>query len=238
MSTPFSATHGIYGPIFEHWKAQGREVGALGYPTSDVTATPGGIGHFATFRTHPSSGPAVTSAIYATKATGAWSVAGTLLTAWHAHGGPTGLLGYPTGEAGPTLDSSATIQSFSTVVGTTRRRPGFLVDHPVAGRWAVGGSIAATWVALGREVGVLGYPTADRAAGSTSGASYRSQEFEHGAVYSSSVGRGAALWGSLLAAYLDAGGPQGPLGLPLGTQVVSGGNATCDFEGGPLSAPV
>ncbi len=237
MSTPFSATHGIYGPIYEHWKAHGREVGPLGYPTSDVTATPGGVGHLATFRTHPSSGPSTSSAICSTRATGAWAVVGDLLDAWRAHGGPTGLLGYPAGDAGPTLDSSATIQPFSTVVGSTRRRPGFLVDHPVMGRWAVGGSIAATWASLGREVGVLGYPTADRTSGSTPAGGYRCQQFEHGAVYSSSVGRGAALWGPLLTAYLEGGGPAGPLGLPLGTQVVSGAGATATFEGGPLSAP-
>jgi uncharacterized protein with LGFP repeats len=237
ISTPFAATHGIYGPIFEEWRSSGREVGPLGYPTSDVTATPGGVGHTATFRTHPTSGPAIDSAIVATKATGAWTVTGPLLAAWRAAGGAAGPLGFPTSEAGPSLDEAATIQSFSTVAGGSRRHPGFLVDHPTLGRWPVAASIAATWQDLGREAGALGYPLGERTSGVSGATRYRTQEFERGAVFTSSVGRGAALWGPLLEAYRDAGGPDGSLGLPLATQTIAGSVASADFQGGPLSAP-
>ena len=238
ITTPLSKVHGVYGPIYEHWKMSGREVGPLGYPTSDVTATPGTIGHFATFQTIPASGPATRSAIYAAKATGAWTINGSLLDAWHSVGGPTGPLGYPTSDAGPTTDAMATIQSFRRVTGSSRTQPGFLVDHPTKGRWAVMSSIAATWQALGRETGSLGYPLADRTSGFAGATHYRSQQFEQGIAYSSSVGRGVALWGSLLAAYENAGGPAGGLGLPLATQTITNGVASADFQGGSLSAAV
>jgi hypothetical protein len=238
MSTPSTATFGIYGPIYQHWKQSGREIGPRGYPTSNVTATPGGVGHFATFRTNPPSGPAVSSAIYSTKATGAWALEGALLDAWQTGGGPTGPLGYPTSDAGPTLDAMATIQSFSTVAGSSRKRPGFLVDHPAKGLWSVIGAIAATWESLGRETGSLGYPLSDRTSGIAGTIRYRTQQFENGAVFSSSVGRGAALWGSLLTAYETAGGPAGSLGLPLATQTIAGATASADFQGGSLSAPL
>ena len=237
ISSPATGTHGIYGAIYEHWRAAGREVGPIGYPTSDVHRIPGGIGRLATFASTPHGGATIESAICATPVTGAWTLTGSLLSAWQTHGGATGPLGYPTSDAGPSLDAAATIQSFSTVEGSARKNLGFLVDHRVLGLWATTGAIARSWQLLGRETGVLGYPVADRSQGSAAAISYSSQQFEHGTVFTSSVGRGAALWGQLLDAYENAGGPAGSLGLPLGTQRISGATATASFQGGSLSAP-
>ena len=146
-------------------------------------------------------------------------------------------MGYPTSDAEPSLDAAATIQSFSTVEGSARKNLGFLVDHRVLGLWATTGAIARSWQLLGRETGVLGYPIADRSLGNAAGISFSSQQFEHGTVFTSSVGRGAALWGQLLSAYENTGGPAGSLGLPLGTQRISGATATASFQDGSLSAP-
>ena len=238
ITTPGGGTHGLFGPIFEHWVASGREVGSLGRPTSDVMATPGGTGHFATFLASPEGSPAIPGAIYVTRATGAWAVQGALLDAWRSRGGPTGHLGYPTSDARPTRDAVGTIQPFGTVNGTVATRSGYLVSHPTLGIWAVRGSIASTWLALGRETGALGYPVAERTDGTAGGTHFRSQAFEQGTVFSSPAGRGAALWGSLLTAYENAGGPTSSLGLPLRSQTITGSIASADFQGGSLSAPV
>jgi hypothetical protein len=85
--TPDLGAHEVHGLIRDAWATLGWEAGALGYPTSDESATPDGIGRYNVFQ-HGS--------IYWTPQTGAHEVRGRIRDAWAAAGWESGVLGYPT----------------------------------------------------------------------------------------------------------------------------------------------
>ncbi|MEI8051527.1 MAG: hypothetical protein WCI12_08835 [Actinomycetes bacterium] len=234
-SSPVAGTWGVHGAIFKHFKTLGYENGALGYPTSDVHRTTDGEGHLATFAKVTDGSIVDRAVIYSHPVTGTFSVHGAVLTAWQTSGAEAGPLGYPTSDQRRTTDRAAVYNTFATVVSGAVRRPGAIYAHPTFGTRAVSGSILKSWSGLNGEAGALGYPTADEASGSVGAVAYRSQDFEHGVIVTSSVGRGATMWGSLAAAYATSGGPAGPYGLPLGSQVDVAGSWSCDFQGGNLT---
>lgn len=88
--TPTTGPWSIHGAIRDHWAALGWERGVLGYPISDETGDPDGIGRHNFFANHGS--------IYWTPSTGAWSVHGAIQDRWAALGWERGRLGYPTGD--------------------------------------------------------------------------------------------------------------------------------------------
>jgi uncharacterized protein with LGFP repeats len=121
----------------------------LGYPTTDETGTPGGVGRYNHFAS-TTNGPA---SIYWTAATGANEVYGSIRARW-AQLGWEGNLGFPsTGEL------------------STPTKPGrynhFRIDannstsiywSPGNGTWEIRGAIRDRWAALGWENSYLGFP--------------------------------------------------------------------------------
>jgi uncharacterized protein with LGFP repeats len=87
--TPATGAHEVQGVIRAHWAARGWERGPLGYPTTDETATPDGVGRFNHF-----TGTAGSS-IYWTPARGAHDVRGAIRQRWAGTGWERGPLGYP-----------------------------------------------------------------------------------------------------------------------------------------------
>ncbi|WP_436786041.1 hypothetical protein [Yinghuangia sp. YIM S10712] len=85
--SPASGAHQIGGSIKDRWALLGWEA-FLGYPTTDETATPDGIGRFNHFTNNAS--------VYWTPTTGAWAVYGSIRTHWAHLGWETSWLGYPT----------------------------------------------------------------------------------------------------------------------------------------------
>ena len=79
----------VHGAIRDTWAAVGWEAGALGYPLSDETPTPDGVGRYSVFE-HGS--------IYWTPATGAHEVHGVIRDRWAELGWEAGALGYPTSD--------------------------------------------------------------------------------------------------------------------------------------------
>ena len=95
---------GQWGLILDRYAANGHCRGYLGYPTSTPKPVGDGRGTFATYEK---------GRIYATPATGGHEVHGAVLTAWlTTHGGPTGALGYPTGELDPAGTPGGRFQTF------------------------------------------------------------------------------------------------------------------------------
>ena len=80
----------VHGSIRAKWAALGWERSPLGYPVTDETVTPDGVGRF----NHFSNG----GSIYWTPATGAWAVWGDIRTRWQSLGWETSYLGYPTSD--------------------------------------------------------------------------------------------------------------------------------------------
>lgn len=88
--TKTTGTRGLYGGLLTRYLDDGGPRGPqLGYPTSGFSTVGDGIGSYATFE-HGN--------IYSTPATRPQIVRGSVRTFYLQKGGPTGVLGYPTGE--------------------------------------------------------------------------------------------------------------------------------------------
>jgi uncharacterized protein with LGFP repeats len=77
----------VYGAIYSKWGETGWDRGFLGFPVTDESGTPDGVGHFNHFEG---------GSIYWTPATGAHIVLGAIRDHWARDGWERGALGYPT----------------------------------------------------------------------------------------------------------------------------------------------
>ncbi len=80
----------VHGNIRAKWEALDWEKGPLGYPTTNETATPDGVGRFNHFKKGTNEG-----SIYWTQATGAQAVYGRIRQHWASLGWERSALGYP-----------------------------------------------------------------------------------------------------------------------------------------------
>jgi outer membrane protein assembly factor BamB len=80
----------IQGQIRDRWTALGREQGPLGYPTTDESATPDGVGRYNHFSKQAS--------IYWTPSTGPAAIYGLIRQQWASMGWERSALGYPTSD--------------------------------------------------------------------------------------------------------------------------------------------
>ena len=112
--TPETGAHVIYGAIREKWAALGWETCAfLGYPTTDETGTPDGLGRFNHFEKGGS--------IYWTPTHGAFEVHGPIRAEWARQGWEAGPLGYPLSDMQMAEDKSGWLCRFEH--GTIRWDP-------------------------------------------------------------------------------------------------------------------
>jgi uncharacterized protein with LGFP repeats len=160
--TSTTGAHSIQGAIRDKWTALGREQG-LGYPTTDESTTPDGVGRYNHFSA--SSG----ASIYWTPNTGAHSIQGPIRDKWAALGWERGL-GYPTTDQNTTPDG---IGRYNHFTGSAS-----IYWTPSTGAWSLYGAIRDKWASLGWETGRLGYPTSDEY-GVTGG---RRNTFQHGYI--------------------------------------------------------
>jgi len=84
--TPWTGAHEVHGDIRWKWSELGWEQGFLGYPITDETGTPDGVGRYSYFER---------GGIYWSPRTGAHEVHGDIHTFWANQGYETGALGYP-----------------------------------------------------------------------------------------------------------------------------------------------
>ena len=96
--SPKTGAHEIHGDIRELWASMGWETCFLGYPTTDETVTPDGVGRFNHFE-HGS--------IYWTAETGAHEVHGDIRDKWAESEWERGPLGYPLTSEFRTFDLAA-----------------------------------------------------------------------------------------------------------------------------------
>jgi hypothetical protein len=88
--TPNGGAHEVHGGIYAKWSSLGGEAGILGFPTTDETGTPDGVGRYNHFSRNAS--------IYWTPSTGAWSVHGAIRAEWASLGWERSPLGYPVSD--------------------------------------------------------------------------------------------------------------------------------------------
>ncbi|MDQ6649143.1 MAG: peptidoglycan-binding protein [Actinomycetota bacterium] len=141
--TPATGAHEIHGAVLAHWTQLGRETGVLGYPTTDETGTPDGVGRYNYF---------TGGGIYWTAATGPHEVRGAILGSWARYGFENGL-GYPVTDESGTPDGVGRYNHFSRATS--------VYWTPATGAHAVVGAVRAAWAASGWEAGSLGYPSSE-----------------------------------------------------------------------------
>lgn len=98
-----AGTFEVHGAILALWSELGREHGFLGYPLTDETTTPDGVGRFSHFQG---------GSIYWTPHTGAHEVHGAIRDLWSSMGWERSFLGYPVTNELPTADGSGRFSDF------------------------------------------------------------------------------------------------------------------------------
>src|SRR5205807_10494307 len=82
----------VHGAIRDKWSSIGWERSVLGYPITDETGTPDGVGRYNHFQS---------GSIYWTPSTGAHEVHGAIRDRWSALGWENSYLGYPISDEAP-----------------------------------------------------------------------------------------------------------------------------------------
>jgi hypothetical protein len=101
--SPDTDAHEVHGAILALWSELGRENGFLGYPLTDESTTPDGVGRFNHFQG---------GSIYWTPQTGAHEVHGAIRDLWASMGWETSFLGYPVTNELPTADGIGRFSDF------------------------------------------------------------------------------------------------------------------------------
>ena len=159
--TPTTRAHEVHGTIRDKWASMGWERSFLGYPLTDESPTPDGLGRFNHFQG---------GSIYWTPTTRAHEVHGTIRDKWASMGWERSFLGYPLTDESPTPDGIGRFNHF---------QGGSIYWTPTIGAHEVHGAIRDKWASMGWERSFLGYPISDEL-GATNGG--RVSSFEHGSI--------------------------------------------------------
>ncbi|WP_346051729.1 trypsin-like serine protease [Amycolatopsis dongchuanensis] len=160
--SPASGTHEIQGDIRKKWLSLGGAP-KLGFPTTDESTTPDGVGRYNHFN-HPDG-----LSVYWSSASGAHHIQGAIRNKWADYGWETGF-GYPTTDETVTSDGVGRYNHFTNNAS--------VYWTPATAAHAVFGSIRETWAGLGWENSRLAYPTSDEY-DVTGG---RRNDFQHGNI--------------------------------------------------------
>ncbi|WP_148710316.1 NucA/NucB deoxyribonuclease domain-containing protein [Streptomyces sp. 3211.6] len=218
--TPDTGAHTVRKAIRDKWAAYGWERG-LGYPTTDESGTPDGVGAF----NHFTNG----ASIYWSPDTGAHTVRMAIRDKWAELGWESGL-GYPTTDESGTPDGGGAFNHFRRLDGWENS----VYWSPSTGAHAVMGEIRKKWAALGWEGG-LGYPTTDENTTPDGVGRYnhfrRTDGWENSVYWTPGTGAHEVL-GEIRKRWASLGWERSWLGYPTsGEYAVSGGRRT-DFQHG------
>ncbi len=222
-----TGAHAVTGAILARYRDLGGPAGFLGFPATDETGTPDGVGRYNHFSR------ADGASIYWSPGTGAHAVIGAIRGRWAALGWEAGPLGYPTTDETATPDGAGRYNHFSRADGAS------IYWSPRSGAHAIVGAIRAHWADLGWEQGVLGYPTTDET-GTPDGVG----RFNHftgtggSSIYWTPATGAHDVLGAIRTRWAQQGWELGPLGYPVSDEYsVSGGRRESDFQGGSLIWP-
>ncbi|WP_345447773.1 hypothetical protein [Arthrobacter gyeryongensis] len=213
--TTLTGAHVNSGAIRGAYAAHGWELGALGYPTTDEIGGPR-YGVYQSFQG---------GTIYWSPQTGARVNTGGIRSAYEAHAGLNGALGYPTTNEVVGLRGGGAYQSFEG---------GTIYWSPATGAQVNAGAIRSVYGAQGWENGSLGYPTTDEIGGLRDGGAY--QSFQGGTIYWSPSTGAHVNTGAIRSTYAAQGWENGSLGYPT-TEEVRGlrdGGTYQSFQGGTI----
>ena len=138
---PLTGAFEVHGAIRQKWSSLGWEKSFLGYPTTDESGTPDGIGRFNHFQG---------GSIYWTPKTDAHEVHGAIREKWASLGWERSFLNYPTSDE---------MAADGGRLGQFQR--GTIYWSPATGAHEVHGGILAHYLSLGGYGSYLGFPTSD-----------------------------------------------------------------------------
>ncbi len=141
--SPGTGAHEVHGDIRGKWAELSWERGFLGYPLTDETGAPDGIGRYNHFQG---------GSIYWSPGTGAHEVHGDIRGKWAELGWERGFLGYPLTDETGAPDGIGRYNHF---------QGGSIYWSPDTGAHEVHGDIRGRWAELGWERSFLGYPLTD-----------------------------------------------------------------------------
>jgi uncharacterized protein with LGFP repeats len=170
--SPATGAWSVHGAILTHYLQLGGPAGILGFPITDETGAPDGVGRYNHFQS---------GAIYWTPATGAHEVQGAIYAEWARLGWEGSVVGYPITDETGAPDGVGRYNHFQS---------GAIYWTPATGAHEVRGAIYAEWARLGWERSFLGYPTTDEF---TPMSGYRQSDFQHGWIRWSSVTRAVSV---------------------------------------------
>jgi LGFP repeat-containing protein len=144
--------HEVHGLIRDKYHQLGGPQGFLGYPSTNESGCPDGVGRFNHFAGgsiyyHPLVGP------------NAYQVGGLIEQEWNSLGGPQ--YGYPSTDESPCSDGVGRFNHFTTVFTDGTTALASIYWTPSTNAHEVRGAIHAAWAALGYETSWLGYPISD-----------------------------------------------------------------------------
>ncbi|MEN2281685.1 hypothetical protein AAGF08_06055 [Algoriphagus sp. SE2] len=160
---PSTGAHEVHGLIKARWKSLGWERSFLGYPKTDETKTPDGIGRYNHFQG---------GSIYWSPSTGAWEVHGAIRSKYSSLGWERSFLRYPLTNENTCPDGVGRYNHF---------QGGSIYWSPSTGAHEVHGAIRSHWASLGWERSFLGYPISDELV--VFGGAGRISHFQHGSIY-------------------------------------------------------
>ncbi len=191
---PAIGAFAVWGAIRQKWQQLRWETGPLGYPVTDETPTPDGVGRYNHFQR---------GSIYWHPAIGAFAVWGAIRQKWQQLRWETGPLGYPVTDETPTPDGVGRYNHFQR---------GSIYWHPAIGAFAVWGPIRLKWQQLRWETGPLGYPLTDETA--TPDGAGRYNHFRSGSIYWHPSTGAHNVHGAIRDRWQQLGWETGPLGYP------------------------
>jgi hypothetical protein len=142
------------------------------------------------------------------------------------------LLGGAAGFLGRSVDG---IRETATGIGRYQSfRGGVIYWHPATGAREVHGAILEKWTVIGREAGLLGYPTSDETA--TSDGSGRFSHFQSGSIYWHPETGAHEIHGAILSKWAALGWERGLLGYPTTDEAATpdGTGRYNHFKGGSI----
>ena len=122
--TPATCAWEVHGAIRDEWSSLGWERSVLGYPLTDETVTPDGIGRYNHFQY---------GSIYWNPLTGAHEVHGAIREKWAALGWEQSALGYPISDETDEVDGSGRFSLFEHGSIHWRRSNGLITVNTDAG---------------------------------------------------------------------------------------------------------
>ncbi|WP_051166297.1 nucleoside hydrolase [Amycolatopsis orientalis] len=222
--TQASGAHEVHGDILAKYRQYGGPASVLGYPTTDETGAPDGVGRYNHFT---GTGGA---SIYWTPTTGAHAIYGAIRAKWVALGSERSPLGYPVTDETGTPDGKGRYNHFSRADG------GSIYWTATTGAQAIYGAIRAKWASMGWERSVLGYPTTDETGTPDGTGRYNHFTGTGGAsIYWTPTTGAQAIYGAIRARWASMGWERSFLGYPTSSEYGIPGGRRNDFQHGWIS---